>query len=95
MKNQSTPQLELYKNLNRDWIDAARRAAIRIAKEQGQVSSDEVRRECPITGSVHRKAMGSLFKTKDFIWSGVKKSTTKTRKGGMIGVYTLSDQAHN
>jgi hypothetical protein len=77
---------------SKDYLEAARKAAVRIARERGSVSFDEVRRECPIPGGFHRNIAGGIFKTKQFIWSGVKKSTTPSRKGGMIGVYTLREQ---
>ena len=87
----STYQMQLF-NESQEWLEAARKAAIRIARENGQVSSDDVRKEVPITGAINHNVLGSLFKIKIFRWSGVKKSTTPKRKGGMIGVYTLREQ---
>ena len=90
-----TEQEDLFQGNSKQWLDAARRAALRIARERGQVSSDDVRKECPITGAINKNVSGSIFKTRQFVWSGVKRSTTPSRKGGMISVYTLREQINN
>lgn len=94
MRTRRTRQQEIFQRESEEWLAAARKVARRIATERGTVSSDDVRKQCPITGGIHRNAVGSIFKTRDFIWTGVKRSSTPSRKAGMIGVYMLRDQPH-
>lgn len=84
---------DLFDEIERSRLIEARNVAMRIAFEEGSVSADQVREKFPLVESLHRNAIGSLFKTKDFIWNGVKKSRTPSRKGGMISVYRLTDEA--
>lgn len=71
----------------------ARKVAMRIAFEGGTVSADQVREKFPLVESLHKNAIGSLFKSPDFVWNGVKKSRTPSRKGGLISVYRLTEEA--
>ena len=89
MEAQST----LFTEQDRLRLLEARKVAMRIAFEEGSVSADLVREKFPLVESIHRNAIGALFKTKDFIWNGVKKSRTPSRKGGLISVYRLTEEA--
>lgn len=84
-------QQDLFKSESNAWLSNARTIAKQIAVQKGFVSSDDVRLRFPLSGAIHRNIVGSLFKTKDFKWNGVKKSTTPSRKGGLISVYTLNE----
>jgi hypothetical protein len=86
-------QPDLFTDQDQQRLVEARKVAMRIAFEEGSVSADLVREKFPLVESIHRNAIGSLFKTKEFIWNGVKKSRTPSRKGGLISVYRLTDEA--
>ena len=74
-------------------LTEARNVALQIAYEQGSVAADDVRERCAALHELSRNAIGSLFKTPDFIWQGVKRSRAKKRRGGLISTYILSEEA--
>jgi len=82
-------QLNLFSEASQTFIHRMRQEAIKIAQEQGEVSADDIRQRFEIPSDVSRNALGSLFKSKEFIWKGVKKSITPSRAGGMISVWAL------
>ena len=86
-------QEDAFTEQDRRTMIEARKTAMRIAFEEGSVSADILREKFPGVKTLHRNAIGSIFKTEDFIWNGVKKSKTPERKSGLIGVYRLADEA--
>jgi len=82
-------QLNFFSELSQEWIKEKRIEAIKIAQENGEVSADDIRSRFDIPSYVSHNALGSLFKSKEFIWCGVKKSITPSRAGGMILVWAL------
>jgi hypothetical protein len=87
-------QLDLYADDVQEYIRKAREYAIEWCKDGGEISADEIRERFPIPAEWSRKqhnALGSLFKTKDFITKGIKKSTTPSRAGSTIYTWTLSN----
>lgn len=91
--NKRYPQPDLFTNEQRRYLEEARRVAMQIAYEQGSVSADDVREKFPTIEVLHRNAIGGLFKTSDFVHRGFKKSSTPSRKGGIICTYGLSENA--
>lgn len=71
----------------------ARKTAMRIAFEEGSVAADILQDKFPGIKLLHRNALGSLFKTDDFVWQGVKKSNSPKRKKSLISVWSLTDEA--
>jgi len=65
--------------------------AVKIAREEGCVSADDIRSRFEIPSDVSRNALGSLFKSKEFIWFGTKKSTTPSRAGSIISVWKIKE----
>lgn len=88
-------QGDLLQQAKEEYLRQARTAAEIIAYETGSVSAEDVRRRCPIPGGIHKNVMGRLFcDRKTFIFAGIKKSATPTRKGGIICTWRLTDEAH-
>ncbi len=88
-------QLDLIEEQKRIWVVNARQTAIEIAAREGSVSADDVRERFPIPGGIHRNVMGRLFKVPVFVFSGIKKSDTPSRKGGLICTYRLAESVRN
>lgn len=86
-------QEEAFSEQDRRTMIEARKTAMRIAYEEGGVAADVLREKFPGIKLLHRNALGSLFKTEDFIHQGFKKSKTPERRGGIIGTYGLTDEA--
>lgn len=88
-------QMDLMDEQTRIWLINTRQRVVEIAKRKGTVSADEVREAFPIPGWINRNTMGKLFKSKEFIFTGIKKSSTPSRKGGLICTYGLSESVRN
>jgi hypothetical protein len=79
---------DLFTTANEQWLNLARREAVRICQEEGSVSSDDVNKIVPFTG-VSRNIIGAIFKGGQFRTIGTKKSTKPSRKGGVIYTWAL------
>lgn len=87
-------QMDLLGDEKMQWLSSARIAAQKIAFEDGSVTAEDIRRACPIPGWINKNVMGKLFADrKTFVWNGVKKSSTASRKGGLISVWMLTEEA--
>jgi hypothetical protein len=94
MKRKRIPQPDLFVDAKLQWMSEARMVAARIALEEGSVTAEDVRVHCPLPGEVHKNTMGKIFSDrKTFVWNGVKKSHIASRKGGMISVWKLTNDA--
>lgn len=73
----------------------ARDEAVRIARAQGYVTIDDVRRAAHVPpGTTNgQNWIGSVFKDKRFVWTGrMKKSEIPSNHGRMIRVWSLRGQ---
>jgi hypothetical protein len=71
------------------WLEAARMHARRIAREQGDVTIDDVRRVCPPPDGCDPRIMGSVFLRKDFQRVDFRASSRQACHGRPIGVFRL------
>ena len=87
-------QLNAFTSLADDWLRSARDLAKRIAFEEGSVTAEDINRRHPLPSGLHPNTMGKLFSVRDvFRWNGTKKSQTPSRKGGIISIWMLTDEA--
>ena len=87
-------QLDMYEQQKQAWLDQARLVAQRIAYEEGSVTAEDIRVQCPIPGGIHRNTMGKIFADpKTFVSNGFKKSRTPSRNGAIICVWQLTEEA--
>jgi len=85
-----TSQVNFLTEYDRNYLTEARRQAVRIALEEGQVSADKIQKVYPRPGFVNKNVCGGIFKNKGlFRWVGVKKSESLKRNGGMISIWEL------
>ena len=74
---------------NIHFLEVARNVARRIAMRQGEVVSDDVRRECPLN-PLHPNAYGAVFKGKEWQWTGrYRTSHLASRHGGQQRIWRL------
>ena len=74
---------------NEHFLDIARLTAKSIAGRKGDVTADDVRRECPLD-PLHPNAWGALFKTKSFQWTGqFRRSALVQGHGNLQRVWRL------
>lgn len=71
------------------WVDEAREVAKKLARNNGQVSSDEVLDYYPRPDDVHPNATGSIFREKCWKRIGYKQSERPSAHARVIGIYQL------
>jgi hypothetical protein len=65
---------------------------VRAAIEKGVVDASDIQNRFPGYKGIHRKKQGSILCRLRFMMKvGVKNSSVKSRKGGYIGVYKITD----
>ncbi len=76
-------------NNNEHFLKVARNIARLYAKRHGTVTSDDVRRNCPLD-PLHPNAYGAVFRGKEWRFTGhFERSEAVSRKGGMQRVWRL------
>jgi len=76
---------------NQHFLRVARNIALALARKNGSVTSDDVRRNCPLD-PLHPNAYGGIFKDRRFKWSGeFRQSHLVSRRGGLQRLWVLSD----
>jgi hypothetical protein len=71
------------------WLDQARFLAERIAKQKGQVSSDDIHDACPLPDGAHYNLMGAVFKDQRFKPVGYTPSQRPSAHGRIIRIYCV------
>ena len=76
---------------NQHFLEVARYYARDQARRRGRITSDDVRKACPLD-PLHPNAWGSVFKSKEWMWTGeYRQSHAVSRHGGMQRVWRLRD----
>ena len=71
------------------WLEQARFAAEKIARERGRVSSDEIHESCPLPPDAHHNLMGAVFKDPRFKPVGYLPSRRPEAHGRIIRIYCV------
>lgn len=74
------------------WVDEARDIAKKLARLNGQVSSDDVLDYYPRPDDVHPNATGSIFREKCWKKIGYKPSELPSAHARVIGIYQLIEK---
>ncbi len=71
------------------WLDQARFLAERIAKQKGQVSSDDIHNALELPEGAHHNLMGAIFKDPRFKPIGYTHSSRPSAHGRIIRIYCI------
>lgn len=72
------------------WLDEAREVAYQIAKQKGQVTSDDIQSACPIPAGAHHNLMGAVLRDKRFKPVGYMKSARPAAHARVIRIYCIA-----
>lgn len=72
------------------WIKMARAVAEAIAREKGQVTSDDVRDRCDVPAGMNPSVMGAVLRCRTFKLLHFEKSRRDVANARRIGVYRLA-----
>lgn len=74
---------------NKHFLTIARNVARRTAMRKGEITSDDVRKNCPLE-PLHPNAWGAVFKGKEWAFTGkYRTSHAVSRHGGLQRVWRL------
>lgn len=73
------------------FLKKARAAAIRLARQNGKVTVDDVHAECPIPKGIDGRVMGAVFRDRN-VWAsiGFRRSTRTICHGRPIQEFVLA-----
>jgi hypothetical protein len=75
----------------RDYIEAFRVTARRLLKKQATITTDDVRRVCPVPKGMNPKAVGAAIQHPDFVPIGWTRTTRRVAHGRAIQRFRLRD----
>lgn len=75
---------------HRDWLREARKLATRLARQNGRVTVDDVRRELPPPRDADPRIMGAVLNCPAFVPVGFINSKRRTCHGRPIRLFTLA-----
>jgi len=81
--------MEVLNRTRKDFLLKARELAIKIVKEKGQVTTDDIRLQIEIPKGVDGRVMGAVFNSKTWISIGYKKSEIETSHRRPISIFKL------
>lgn len=84
--NEIQPAMEA---LRAEWLEDARATAKAIIRRRGEVTADDINRECPVPKGIEPRTMGCVFRSREF---KLLKYVAGARSVRQIGVYGLSKQ---
>lgn len=75
----------------RAFLNKARAAAVRLARQNGKVTVDDVHAECPVPKGLDGRVMGAVFRDRN-LWSpvGFRRSTRSICHGRPIQEFVLA-----
>lgn len=83
--------LPLFEQHSGDWLSQARATARRIASRAGNVTIDEVRKECPPPKGKDPRVMGAVFAGKEWVRVGFRQSDRRECHGRPVSVFRLAN----
>ncbi len=82
-------QLGLFETRDSDFLSQCRAEAERIAKENGQVSINDIRQAIPLPAHLHPSVLGAVFRSKKFRPVGFTEASHAAAHARVVRVYSL------
>lgn len=86
-------QLALFNVKEGDFLNACRELAVQVAKRQGLVSINDIRKEIEVPPGVHPSVLGAVFKDKRFYVAGYTQAEHPGAHARIIRVYSLKERS--
>ena len=85
--------LDLFEKTRIEFLDLCRWVAVKIARQKGNVTVDDVRAEVKLPLNIDGRVLGAVFNKRDFEKVGYTQTRIKTSHSRPIGVFVLRGQA--
>jgi len=84
-------QLDFFEHRDSDFLDHCRSLAVQIAKRQGEVSINDIRKLIAVPFGTHPSVLGAVFRTKQFRKIGLCEASHPEAHARIVRVYELAD----
>lgn len=83
---------DMFRYSKAEWLDEARYKARKLLERQLYITASDVLLVCPLPAHLHRNTIGMLFRHPDFTLISYTKSRTRSRHGGVVGMWRLTHE---
>ena len=83
-------QLDMFEVRDSEFLTNCRNLAIQIAKRQGEVSINDVRKHIQVPSGTHPSVLGAVFRTKQFRKIGLCEASHPEAHARIVRVYELA-----
>ena len=84
-------QLDFFEHRDSDFLDHCRSLAVQIARRQGEVSINDIRKLIAVPFGTHPSVLGAVFRTKQFRKIGLCEASHPEAHARIVRVYELTE----
>jgi hypothetical protein len=84
-------QLDFFEQRDPEFLEHCRSLAVQIARRQGEVSINDIRRHIQVPFGTHPSVLGAVFRTKQFRKVGLCEASHPEAHARIVRVYELAD----
>jgi hypothetical protein len=83
-------QLDMFEVRDSDFLEHCRSLAVQIARRQGEVSINDIRKHIQVPTGTHPSVLGAVFRTKQFRKVGLCEASHPEAHARIVRVYELT-----
>ena len=84
-------QLDFFEHRDSEFLNHCRSLAVQIARRQGEVSINDIRKHIQVPTGTHPSVLGAVFRTKQFRKVGLCEASHPEAHARIVRVYELAD----
>lgn len=84
-------QLDIFEQREPEFLNHCRSLAIQIARREGEVSINDIRKLIQVPAGVHPSVLGAVFRTKQFRKVGLCEASHPEAHARIVRVYSLTE----
>lgn len=85
--------IKVIETTRHDWLSAARKEAVKIARRRGRVTINDVRAKVTLPKGMHHNSWGAVLKCKELKAVGYDQAHHPAAHARVVRVYQLADAA--
>jgi hypothetical protein len=82
-------QLYFFEHRDADFLNHCRSLAVQIARRQGEVSINDIRKHIQVPSGTHPSVLGAVFRTKQFRKIGLCEASHPEAHARIVRIYEL------
>ena len=84
-------QLDIFEQREPEFLNHCRSLAIQIARREGEVSINDIRKHIQVPAGVHPSVLGAVFRTKQFRKVGLCEASHPEAHARIVRIYALAE----